>query len=80
LESKIHKDALPRIAEQPDGDQLMRVFLAMVEEGEAFGNDVQQVCLPFIDEGDEFVEGTWVPEFWFVIRKVLPDEASTDQL
>jgi hypothetical protein len=30
--------------------------------------------MPYIEDGDEFVVGTWVPELWLVVRKVLPDE------
>jgi len=71
---KLHQPAIPRIEEQPDANGLMSVFKALAREAEGFGNTVGQVCMPFIEADDEFEEGTWVPEFWFVVRKVLPDE------
>lgn len=69
--SKIHKAALPRIAKEADSAGLMNIFNAMVEEAEEFGNEVQQVCMPYIEDGDKFTKGEWVPELWFVVRKVL---------
>jgi len=74
MHKKIHAPALPRIAEQPDSNGLFAVFESLIEESEALGLEVGQVCMPFIEDGDEFTEGEWIPEFWFVVRKVLPDE------
>ena len=71
---RIHKPALERIEKEPDAEGMKQIFSEMIAEAEEFGNDVQQTCMPFIDEGDEFEVGTWIPEFWFVVRKVLPDE------
>jgi len=70
---KIHKPALERIEKEPDAEGMKRIFSEMISEAEEFGNEVQNVCMPFIDEGDEFVPGTYVPEMWWVVRKVLPD-------
>lgn len=71
--SKLHLPSLARIAKEADAEGLMNIFEAMIDEAEEFDNDVQQVCMPYIEDGDEFEEGTWVPELWFVVRKVLPD-------
>lgn len=70
---KIHKPALERLEKEPDAEGMKRIFSAMIAEAEELDNEVQQTCMPYIDEGDEFVEGTWVPEMWWVVRKVLPD-------
>lgn len=67
--SKLHGASLARIE---DKDRV--IFDALVEESEEFGNEVGQVCIPLIEEGDEFVEGTWVPELWLVVRKVLEEK------
>ena len=72
----IHKPALSRIHEQPGGDTIRGIFEAMIAEAEEEGRTVGQVCMPFIDEDDEFTVGEWVPEFWFVVRKVLPDDSN----
>lgn len=71
---KLHAASIPRLEAQPDAHALLTVFYSMIAEAEEEGRTCGQVCMPFIEEGDEFVEGEWVPEFWFVIRKVLPDD------
>lgn len=73
MEEKLHSASLPRIAVQPDGAGIKMILDALVEDAEELGNEVGQVCVPFIEEDDEFVPGTWVPEFWLVVRKVLDD-------
>lgn len=72
--SKIHKPAIERIKSPVDGDGLLGLYDALVDEAEEFDNEVQQVCMPFVDESDKFEPGTYVPELWLVVRKVLPDE------
>jgi len=66
----LHEPAIKRI----DNEANRIIFDALIEESEEFGNEVGQVCIPLIEEGDEFVEGTWVPELWLVVRKVLKEE------
>jgi hypothetical protein len=72
--SKLHKPAIERILKpiEPEGHKM--IFEAMIDEAEELGRDINNVCMPYIDEGDEFVEGTWVPELWLVVRKVLPND------
>jgi hypothetical protein len=65
----LHEPSLARI----DNEANLVIFNALIEESEEFGNEVGQVCIPLIEEGDEFVEGTWVPELWLVVRKVLKE-------
>jgi len=66
----IHKPAIPRI-EGLSCENNLEVFTALAEEAKGDGNEVGQVCIPLVDEGDEFVVGTWVPELWLVVREVL---------
>jgi hypothetical protein len=72
--SKLHKPAIERVEADiaPKGHRA--VFEALIAEAEEFGNEVGQVCMPYIAEGDEYEEGTWIPELWFVVRKVLPGD------
>ncbi len=70
--TKLHTPSLKRIEGSPDAN--LAIFNALVADAEDFNNEVGQVCIPFIEEGDKFVEGTWVPELWLVVRKVLPEE------
>jgi len=66
----IHEPAIDRVKAEVDPEGFHQLFLALCEEAEAEGNDVGQCCVPFIEEGDDFKVGTWVPEIWFVVRKV----------
>lgn len=77
-DNPLHAPALERVMDEPDANGLLAVFYGLIEEAEQEGRTVGQCCMPFIDADDEFVEGTWVPEFWFIVRKVLPDDKPTD--
>ena len=72
--TKLHTPSLKRIEEAISPDANLMIFNALVADAEEFDNEVGQVCVPFIEESDEFVEGTWVPELWLVVRKVLPED------
>jgi len=69
---RLHEPAIERIKAHIDGDANVALFEAMIDEAEEEGRTVTQVCMPYIDGGDEFVVNTWVPELWLVVRKVLP--------
>jgi len=70
----IHKPSVERVTKSVDPEGFLSIFQAMAEEAEELDRDINQVCMPYIEDSDEFVEGTWVPELWLVVRKVLPDE------
>ena len=70
----IHKPSVERVQTSVDPEGFLSIFQAMVEEAEEESRDIAQVCMPYVDEDDEFVVGTFVPELWLVVRKVLPDE------
>jgi len=70
----LHKSAKSRLLEDINKDGFMAIFEALATESEELGNEVGQCCMPYIEEGDEFKEGEWVPELWFVVRKVLHED------
>jgi len=72
----IHEPSVERVKTLVSGEGFLSIFQAMVAEAEEEGRDIAQVCMPYIEDDDEFVEGTWVPELWLVVRKVLPDDKS----
>jgi len=74
--SELHEPAVERILSPVDGAGKLSIFKAMIADAEELGTDVSQVCMPYIQDGDEFVEGTWLPELWMVVRKVLPEEGA----
>ena len=70
----LHKPALPRIVEGGcGGDGLLALFQALVLDAEMEERDTAQMVVGYFEEGDEFVEGTYVPELWLVARKVTDD-------
>jgi hypothetical protein len=70
----IHEPSVERVKKSVDSSGFLNIFQAMVEEAEEEERDIAQVCMPYVEDGDEFVEGTWVPELWLVVRKVLPND------
>jgi len=72
--SEIHQPAIERVKAPLAKEGHLMIFQALIDEAEEEGRDIGQVCMPYIDDGDEFVEGAWVPELWLVVRKVLPNE------
>ena len=54
-----------------DHENIEVIFETLAEDLD--GEECGQFAAMFIGEEDEFVEGTYVPEIWFVLRKVLPD-------
>jgi len=73
--SKIHKPAIERLkASGTDGEGLMQIMDEMIRMSEEFEQADMTTLVSYIEAEDEFVEGTWVPELWIVVRKVLPDE------
>jgi hypothetical protein len=72
----IHREAIERVtAGGTDGRGLLRVFEDLAKEAEDEGNETAECCVTFFEEGDDFKVGTWVPELWVIVRKVLPDES-----
>jgi hypothetical protein len=69
-DKKFHKPAIARLKESIDPEGFKEIYKALIEEAEEEGEEAGQVCMPYIEEGDEFEVGTWVPELWFVVRKV----------
>ena len=69
----IHEPAIKRIKQSVDPEGFYNLFLALCEEAKAEDNEVGQCCIPLIEEDDDYEVGTWVPELWLVVRKVLDD-------
>ena len=72
--SLIHKPAHERVLEKGlDGPTLLDLMECMALESEAFNNEAGQLLVGYIEDEDEFKPGTYVPEIWIVLRKVLDD-------
>ena len=74
--SKLHEPAKQRLVDSVvyDGVILTEVFDSLLEKASENKPDTAQYVHMFIDENDEFVEGTYVPEIWFVLRKVIDED------
>lgn len=68
----IHEPAKQRVVEGgTTGPGLLALFEQMIEEAKHDDLDSVQLMVSYFDDGDEFVEGTFVPELHLVVRKVL---------
>jgi FPC/CPF motif-containing protein YcgG len=75
--SEMHEPAMQRILESPDYDAvtISEIFEDMLEKAQENNPEVAQYIAMFIQPEDEFVVGTYVPEIWFILRKVVEDDA-----
>jgi len=72
--SLIHKAAHERVMEKGlDGQTLLDLMEFMAADAETFEKETGQMMIGYLDEDDEFETGTYVPEVWIIVRKVLDD-------
>ena len=71
----IHEPAKSRVSEGPgiDGPQLLNLMEQLAAEADEMGDRQGQTLIGFLEPEDEFVEGSWVPEIWIVVRKVTDE-------
>ena len=71
----IHEPAKKRIMDGTgfSPDDLVNLMEMMASQCEEVGNEAGQMMIGFLEEEDEFVPGTYVPEVWIIMRKVLDD-------
>lgn len=74
--TKFHEPAVKRIENGMtyDPDSIMMIFEELLEQAKINKPGTNHFTAMFIDEEDEFVPGTYVPEIWFVLRKVVDDD------
>lgn len=71
---RVHKPAAERIAKGSySGPEVARLFEEMAEEADKGNAESYHVVISFIEENDEFVEGTFVPELHLTLRKIEDD-------
>jgi hypothetical protein len=72
----IHEPALRRIEDGVvyDADTIKLVFEQLLENAKVNSPETASFTALFVDADDEFVVGQYVPEIWFVLRKVVEDE------
>jgi|GEM_PF-3492972 len=78
--TKMHEPAVKRIEEGMtyDPDTIMLIFEELLDQAKTTEPGTNHFTAMFIDTEDEFVPGTYVPEIWFVLRKVLDDDECKD--
>lgn len=74
--SEFHKPSVKRIEEGMtyDPDTIMLIFEELLDQTKHNDPETNHFTAMFIDEDDDFVVGTYVPEIWFVLRKVVDDD------
>lgn len=71
----MHKPAEPRLQELDiSGQNFLEVFHGLIADAESAGQNGAGVTLEFIEPGDDFIVGTYVPQIILVVNKVLPDD------
>ena len=69
--SNLHKESIERVrAGKIGGDGMVKLFETLAADAELNGAPVMTLMVPYIDDGDEFVTGTFVPELHLIVRKV----------
>lgn len=72
----IHKESVPRLQELSiSGQDFLDVFHGLIADAEAAGQNGAGVTFEFIEAGDDFVVGSYVPQIILVVNKVLDDNA-----
>lgn len=71
----LHEPSKNRIAEGTiSGDNVVELLQSMAEEASEGGLESSHVAITYIEEDDEFVPGTFVPEIHLVLRRVEDGE------
>ena len=69
--TRVHAPAIERISKGSySGPDVARLFEEMAEEAAKSDSEGYHVCISFLEEDDEFVEGTYVPELHLTLRKI----------
>ncbi len=69
--SILHKESIERVqAGKISGAGLVELFETLAADAELNEAPVMTLMVSYIEKGDEFVTGTFVPELHLVVRKV----------
>ena len=69
--SLLHDESIERIrAGKIGGDGLVRMCEMLADDADLNEVPVMTLMVPFVDEGDIFIEGKYVPEIHLIVRKV----------
>ena len=69
--SILHKESVERVrAGKIGGNGLVKLFETLAADAELNEAPVMTLMVPYIEDGDEFVTGTFVPELHLIVRKV----------
>lgn len=75
----IHEPAIERIKGGVfSGEHFYNLLEGMCQEAEKVGQGSYHLAVSYVDEGDEFVEGTYVPEIHLIVRKVDDSDDQTE--
>lgn len=67
----IHEPAVARIKDGVfSGEHFYNLLEEMCQEAEKVEQDSYHLAVSYVEDGDEFVEGTYVPEIHLIVRKV----------
>ena len=75
----LHKPSRERIADGTiSGEHVARLFEDMAMEAHEMGMEGSHICIPYVEEDDDFLPGTYVPEIHLVLRRIEDESQDTE--
>lgn len=69
--SLLHKPSIERIrAGRVGGDQMVELFENLAADADLNEIPVMTLMVPYVDDGDEYKIGQYIPEIQLVVRKI----------
>lgn len=73
--SLLFDPCIPRLAAgKAGGEHLVAIFEALAVQAEMAGETTNEVGVHYLEPGDEFKVGKYVPELHLVVRRIEPDD------
>jgi len=70
----LHEPSITRIADGTiSGEHVVQLFRDMAKEASEMGLEGSHVAVSYIEEDDDFIPGTYVPEIHLVLRMIDTD-------
>jgi len=77
--SLLHDSCVKRIAAgKASGEHLVMLFETLAAEAEATDEAAIDLVVNYLEAGDDFIPGKYVPELHLVVRRIEPDETNRE--
>lgn len=70
----LHKPSISRVLDSyTGGEKMLPLFETLAADAELNNIPALTLVIPFIEEGDEYKTGSYVPELHLIVRRVEDD-------